>query len=402
MVRFQCPSCRKVLDAQEQQCGQKIQCPGCGQRLLIPPPTQVRSKTVLAESMPGPASPSPVGGQTQVSCPGCKFAFSIPDKGLGRWVECPKCRTGFAAVGQGTPPVASTAGDEPIRPSPGHVYARYAKFAAVPVGFVILLLAWHAYSDYRAGQEAKRSADRLAVRAAEIVVRDGELVLQEKEEIKRQKDNERERAARALKEAQERARKEEELRQQLLAEESLHRRQLEERAAKEQAERAREETAKRLELERTRLQQQERLERERIRLEREKLEAEAKKEAEDRIRREAERVRAELEAQLKEEREELLAHTKKEVPRLRNVAVRNPVEVVTVNVNDDRVFTPERGRLYWIQGDITIVNTAKSQYETQTVHFHAFMRDGRIISWRKAAGGYETNRAYRAVESGPR
>jgi DNA-directed RNA polymerase subunit RPC12/RpoP len=45
MIRFACPTCKKVLQAESQQAGQKVACPGCGQRLQIPAPP--RNKTVL-------------------------------------------------------------------------------------------------------------------------------------------------------------------------------------------------------------------------------------------------------------------------------------------------------------------------------------------------------------------
>jgi hypothetical protein len=46
MIRFSCPTCKKVLQGTAQQGGQKIACPGCGQRLQIPTPRL--DKTVLA------------------------------------------------------------------------------------------------------------------------------------------------------------------------------------------------------------------------------------------------------------------------------------------------------------------------------------------------------------------
>ncbi len=52
MIRFACPACRKILKAPDEGAGRKINCPKCGQRLLIPPPVQVQNKTVLGESLP--------------------------------------------------------------------------------------------------------------------------------------------------------------------------------------------------------------------------------------------------------------------------------------------------------------------------------------------------------------
>jgi hypothetical protein len=57
MIRFACPTCRKVLKAPEHGAGRKISCPRCGQRLLIPPPIPVQNKTVLGQSMPDSTAP---------------------------------------------------------------------------------------------------------------------------------------------------------------------------------------------------------------------------------------------------------------------------------------------------------------------------------------------------------
>ncbi len=57
MIRFQCPTCQKVLKAPDEGTGRKINCPKCGQRLQIPPPIQAQNKTVLGQSLPEPPAP---------------------------------------------------------------------------------------------------------------------------------------------------------------------------------------------------------------------------------------------------------------------------------------------------------------------------------------------------------
>lgn len=59
MIRFSCPTCRKALKAPDHGAGQKVHCPRCGQRVLIPPPIEVQNRTVLGEPMPAPAIVSP-------------------------------------------------------------------------------------------------------------------------------------------------------------------------------------------------------------------------------------------------------------------------------------------------------------------------------------------------------
>jgi DNA-directed RNA polymerase subunit RPC12/RpoP len=56
MIHFQCPNCLKKLKAPDETTGRKTNCPGCGQRLLIPPPipTQVRNETILGQPTPSP------------------------------------------------------------------------------------------------------------------------------------------------------------------------------------------------------------------------------------------------------------------------------------------------------------------------------------------------------------
>jgi hypothetical protein len=110
MIRFQCPTCRKVLKAPDHGAGRKIPCPRCGQRLQIPFPVQ--HKTILGQFVSDPTAPSPVQpsaikpagavpshGQVLIDCPCCKRPVQVHKEAilLGRWVECPKCRMGFAA-----------------------------------------------------------------------------------------------------------------------------------------------------------------------------------------------------------------------------------------------------------------------------------------------------------------
>jgi hypothetical protein len=87
-------------------------CPRCGQKLQIPaapsPAPEAQNKTVLGELLPDSVAAPPVRssgrkspGQVMVDCPSCRVAFNVPKKGLGRWVECPKCGMGFVASAEG-------------------------------------------------------------------------------------------------------------------------------------------------------------------------------------------------------------------------------------------------------------------------------------------------------------
>ncbi|MHB1423154.1 MAG: TFIIB-type zinc ribbon-containing protein [Gemmataceae bacterium] len=67
MIRFFCPACKSVLQAPPVQAGEKVVCPKCGQRMLIPNPVKpaASNKTVLGSLLP--ESKSPVAGNFTVS-----------------------------------------------------------------------------------------------------------------------------------------------------------------------------------------------------------------------------------------------------------------------------------------------------------------------------------------------
>jgi hypothetical protein len=55
VIRFGCPRCHSILEADESKAGFKIACPKCQQKLQIPLPAV--SKTILAPLVPAPSSP---------------------------------------------------------------------------------------------------------------------------------------------------------------------------------------------------------------------------------------------------------------------------------------------------------------------------------------------------------
>jgi DNA-directed RNA polymerase subunit RPC12/RpoP len=130
VLRFQCPACQKVLKAPEAAAGQKVPCPRCGQRLLVPAQVPVsttdRNKTVLgqpvqsaAAALPVPPATRPPGpvlpaGKVLVSCPGCERSILLPTNELSWTIECSQCSTRFVPV----PATASVAAPAPV-PLPG-------------------------------------------------------------------------------------------------------------------------------------------------------------------------------------------------------------------------------------------------------------------------------------------
>jgi DNA-directed RNA polymerase subunit RPC12/RpoP len=62
MITFTCPACQAALESPDHTAGQKVHCPKCGQRLLIPPPMPrpILNRTMLGQATtPLPTSSSP-------------------------------------------------------------------------------------------------------------------------------------------------------------------------------------------------------------------------------------------------------------------------------------------------------------------------------------------------------
>jgi DNA-directed RNA polymerase subunit RPC12/RpoP len=123
MIRFACPACKKVLKVADDGAGKKVNCPGCGQRLLIPaapmPVVPVRDRVVLAEAPPSPPTSSPVsasrsappkvrqGKTIPVTCPGCRRQISLPVAELGTMIECAQCSARFVPTRAAAPSASS-------------------------------------------------------------------------------------------------------------------------------------------------------------------------------------------------------------------------------------------------------------------------------------------------------
>jgi hypothetical protein len=61
MIRYTCPRCNKLLESPVSLAGQKLNCPGCGQRLQTPQPSTPHpvNKTLLAEEFSAPPAAAP-------------------------------------------------------------------------------------------------------------------------------------------------------------------------------------------------------------------------------------------------------------------------------------------------------------------------------------------------------
>src|SRR5262249_17473296 len=67
------------------------------------------TRTILHSWSPAMAQP--------VSCPACNASFELSGEQLGRWVQCPQCRFGFAATSDEPPGQASSFPDELYQPA---------------------------------------------------------------------------------------------------------------------------------------------------------------------------------------------------------------------------------------------------------------------------------------------
>lgn len=88
-IKYNCPRCKKALEASVSEAGTKKPCPDCGQRLQVPAappgaaPAPGLQKTMLAESQAAP----PI----KYNCPNCKKPLESPASEAGLKKPCPAC-----------------------------------------------------------------------------------------------------------------------------------------------------------------------------------------------------------------------------------------------------------------------------------------------------------------------
>ncbi len=117
MIRFACPGCQHTFNVGLEKAGKSGRCPKCQTQFLIPQPNSPEAEPPTADSpdamfpppqqtppeLPPPVVPRPrpqLDPNTAVEvapCPGCKIRLSVLPADLGKEVECPTCKTIFAA-----------------------------------------------------------------------------------------------------------------------------------------------------------------------------------------------------------------------------------------------------------------------------------------------------------------
>src|SRR5262249_52567170 len=92
VIRFQCPTCRKILKVPDEGAGRKVPCPKCGQRLLVPP-------SATPSAVPRQWTPEPHTAAITAACPGCGRAIPVQPHELALTFECAQCDTRFIPAG---------------------------------------------------------------------------------------------------------------------------------------------------------------------------------------------------------------------------------------------------------------------------------------------------------------
>jgi TM2 domain-containing membrane protein YozV len=106
MIRFACPGCGATYSVDDAKGGKTGKCPKCQSQFVIPaadPSAPVAaleggSQPHAAASDPAPPAIDPTAPVEIAPCPGCQARLSVAASDLGVNVECPYCRTVYAAV----------------------------------------------------------------------------------------------------------------------------------------------------------------------------------------------------------------------------------------------------------------------------------------------------------------
>jgi DNA-directed RNA polymerase subunit M/transcription elongation factor TFIIS len=96
MIRFACPTCNAVFTVADEKGGKAGKCPKCQAQFVIPEAEEGSSPL----PPPPPAAPPPIPASSDIEiepCPGCQAKLTVEAGDLGKEVECPYCKTTYAA-----------------------------------------------------------------------------------------------------------------------------------------------------------------------------------------------------------------------------------------------------------------------------------------------------------------
>ena len=98
-IKYNCPRCKKSLEAMSSEAGTKKPCPGCGQRVQVPaapPPALAAAPAAAAHpslnrTMVGSDESMTAAPPIRFKCPNCKKAIEAPAIEAGMKRPCPSC-----------------------------------------------------------------------------------------------------------------------------------------------------------------------------------------------------------------------------------------------------------------------------------------------------------------------
>jgi DNA-directed RNA polymerase subunit RPC12/RpoP len=104
-MRYRCPACRRPAEAPDEEAGQQVQCPHCGEQFTLPrtlpPAPRPPAPAPSAATFPAPGG-SGAPAAIRLTCPMCSQSFQA-ERVVGSCdVVCPRCgqTIGLSAVPQ--------------------------------------------------------------------------------------------------------------------------------------------------------------------------------------------------------------------------------------------------------------------------------------------------------------
>src|SRR5262245_61729682 len=100
MIRFACPGCGATYSVDDAKAGKTGKCPKCQGQFVIP--AAEAGPPPLPSAPPPPTPAADASSPVEIApCPGCQARLSVAASDLGVNVECPYCKTVYAAMRAG-------------------------------------------------------------------------------------------------------------------------------------------------------------------------------------------------------------------------------------------------------------------------------------------------------------
>ena len=109
MLRFTCPTCRKILSAPDEKAGIQVNCPACYVRMIVPSPeasratpSSLRTEKVKTQQS---ASKHDNPGSIRFTCPKCQKTLQALTGQANAVVACPQCQLKMRVPSQAKSPM---------------------------------------------------------------------------------------------------------------------------------------------------------------------------------------------------------------------------------------------------------------------------------------------------------